>query len=105
MIPAWQVCDIEFQCPLAQFVRSERLKLRLASGKSKWELNSKYDEFRGKPGAPSAKEEYLMFSLRWARGVLMVMAKCRMKWRGKNPGHGAPTGIEERLSSVTAHPC
>jgi hypothetical protein len=43
-----------------------------------------------------------MWSSRWARGVLMVMEERRMKLRGKNPGQGAPTGIEERISSGAA---
>jgi hypothetical protein len=68
-------------------------------------LKAKYDEFKGKPGAPPGQEECLVRSSRWARGVLMVMAERRMKLRGKNPAQGAPTGIKERISSGGAHPC
>ena len=105
MIPAWRVGGIQFQCRSARFVISERLELRLARGESKWGLKGKYDEFGGKRGAPSGKDQCLMWSLRWARGVLMVMAECRMKLKGENPGHGAPTGIEQRKSSRAAHSC
>jgi len=105
MIPAWQVGEIEFQCRLARFVICKRLELRLASGESQWGLKCKYDEFGGKWGAPSGKEECLMWSLRWARGVLMVMVERRMKLMSENPGQGAPMGIEERISSRAAHPC
>jgi hypothetical protein len=45
-----------------------------------------------------------MWSSRWARAVLMVMEERRMKVRGENQGKGAPTGIEERISSGAAHP-
>jgi len=64
-----------------------------------------YDEFGGKRGAPPGKEERLMWCARWERGVLMAMEECRMKLRGTNPSQGAPTGIEERISSRAAHPC
>jgi hypothetical protein len=84
---------------LAQFVRSKRLELRLASGESNWGLKGKYEEFRGKPGAPPAEEECLMCGSRWARAVLMLMAEHRMNLRGENPGQGAPTQFEERISS------
>jgi hypothetical protein len=90
---------------LGSFVISKRLELRLSSGESKWGLKGKYDEFGGKRGAPQEKEECLMWSSRWARAVLMVMEERRMKLRGENPGQGAPTGIEERISSTAAHPC
>jgi len=99
------VGEIELQCRLAQLVISERFELRLASGESKWGLKGKYDEFRGKRGARPGKEECLMWSSRWARGVLMLMEERRMKLRGENPGQRAPTGIEERISSGAAHPC
>jgi len=46
-----------------------------------------------------------MWCARWARGVLMAMEECRMKLRGANPGRGAPTGIEEHISSRAADPC
>jgi len=105
MIPAWRVGEIEFQCRLAQFVISKRLELRLASGESKWGLKGKYDDFGGKRGAPPGKEECLMWSSRWAMGVLMVMEERRMKLSGENPGQGAPTGIEECISSGAAHQC
>ena len=68
MLPAWRVGEIEFQRRLARFVISKRLELRLTSGESKWGLKGKYDEFGGKRGAPSGKEECLMWSSRWARG-------------------------------------
>jgi len=68
-------------------------------------LKGKYDQFGGKLGAPPGKEERLMWSSRWARGVLMVMEERRMKLRGENPGQGAPTGIEERISRRAAHLC
>jgi len=32
-----------------------------------------YDEFEGKSDAPPGKEECVMWCVRWARGVLMVM--------------------------------
>ena len=96
---------IEFQRGLAQCVISIRLELRLASGESKWGLKGKYDEFGGKRGAPPGKEECLMWSSRWARGVLMVIEERRMKLRGQNPGQGAPSGIEECITSGAAHPC
>jgi len=105
MIPAWRVSEIEFQCRLAQYVISERLELRLASGESKWGLKGKYDKFGGKQGAPPGKEECLMWSLWWARGVQMVMKERRMKLSGENPGQRAPTGIEERIASGAAHQC
>jgi len=105
MIPAWRVGEIEFQCRLARFVISKRLEFRLASGESKWSLKGKYDEFGRKRGAPPGKEESLMWSSRWARGVLLVIEERRMKLRGKNPCQGAPKGIEERISSSAAHPC
>jgi len=99
------VGSIEFQCRLARFVISKSFELRLVSGDSKWGWKGKYDEFGGKRGAPSGKEECLMRSSRWARGVLMVMAERRMKLRGENPGKGAPMGTEQRISSRAAHPC
>jgi len=99
------VVEIEFHCRLARFVIPKRLELRLAGGESKWGLKGKYDEFGGKRGAPPGNEECLMWSSRWARGVLMVMEERRMKLRGENPGQGAPTGIEERISSGAAHQC
>jgi len=99
------VGEIEFQCHLAQFVISKRLELRLASGESKWGLKGKYDEFGGKRGAPPGKEECLMWSSRWAMGVLMVMEERRMKLSGENPGQEVPTGIEECISSGAAHQC
>ena len=34
----------------------------------------------------------------------MVMEERRMKLRGENEGKGAPTGIEDRISSGAAHP-
>jgi hypothetical protein len=85
MIRAWRVGEIEFQCHLARFVVSNRLELRLASGESKSGLKGKYDEFGGKRGAPPGKEECLMWSSRWARGVLMVMEKRRMELRSAYP--------------------
>jgi len=45
-----------------------------------------------------------MLCARWAKGVLMVIEECRIKLMGANPGQGAPTEIEKRLSSGTAHP-
>jgi hypothetical protein len=104
MSPAWWVVEIEFQTRLARFVISKRLELRLMSGESKWGFKGKYDEFGGKWGAPPAKEECLMWSSRWAWRVLMVIEKRRMELRGENPGQGAPTGIEECISSRAAHP-
>ena len=105
MIPAWRVGEIEFQCHLARFVISKWLEFRLASSESKWSLKGKYDEFVGKRGAPPGKEECLLWSSRWARGVPMLMEERKMKLRGENPGQGAPTGIEERISSGAAHQC
>ena len=84
---------------------SKRFELRLASSESKRGLKSKYDEFGGKRGAPPGKEECLMRSSRWARGVLMVIQERRMKLRGENPGLGVPTGIEQCISSGAAHQC
>jgi hypothetical protein len=55
MIPAWRVGEIEFQCHLAQFVISERLELRLASGESKWGLKGKHDEFGRKTRCTTRK--------------------------------------------------
>jgi len=86
-------------------VISKRLELRLVSGESKWGLKGKYDEFGGKQGAPAGKKECLMWSSRWARGVLMVIKERRMKLRGVNLGEGVLTGIEEHISSGAAHPC
>jgi hypothetical protein len=37
------------------------------------EFEMQYDEFRGKSGAPPGKEECMMWSARWARGVMMLM--------------------------------
>jgi hypothetical protein len=37
------------------------------------EFESQYDGFRGKRGEPPGKEMYLMWSVGWARGVLMMM--------------------------------
>jgi len=81
------------------------LELGLASSESNWSLKSKYDEFGGKRVAPPGKEKCLMWSPRWARGGLMLIAERRMKLRGKNPGQEAPTGFEERISSGPAHSC
>jgi hypothetical protein len=85
-------------------VISKRLKLRLAIGESKWGLRANYDKVGGKRGATPGKEECLMWSSRWARGVLMVMEEHRMKLKSENPGQGAPTGIEECICSGVAHP-
>jgi len=68
------------------------------------EIETQSDESGGKRGTPPAMEECLMLSEAWVRGVLMVMKERGMKLRGAKPGQGAPTGIEERLSSVAAHP-
>jgi len=68
------------------------------------EFERQYDEFRGKGVAPPGKEDRLMSCARWAKGVPMVMEKCRMKLRGANPGRGAPTAIEECLCSRPPHP-
>jgi len=69
------------------------------------EFERQYDEFRGKRGLPQGKEKCLMWCARSARGVLMAMEGCRMKLRGADPGQGAPTGIEERISSGAVHLC
>jgi len=39
------------------------------------------------------------------KGSADVIEEHRMKLRGENPAQGAPTGIEERISSRAAHPC
>jgi hypothetical protein len=69
------------------------------------EFETQYDEFGGKSSAPHGSEEYLMWCARWARGVLMAMEECRMKFRGANPAQGVLTGIKECISSRAAHPC
>jgi len=51
------------------------------------EFERQYDEFVENRGAPRGKEECLIWSAGWARGVTMVMEKCRMKFGGANPGH------------------
>ena len=43
------------------------------------EFEKQYDEFAGKRGAPPRKEECLMWSAGWGRGVMMVMEECGMK--------------------------
>jgi hypothetical protein len=75
MIPAWRVGEIGLQCRVARFVISTTLELTLVSGESQWGLKGKYDECWGKPGAPQAKEECLMWSSRWAGRVLIAMAE------------------------------
>jgi len=62
-----------------------------------------YDGFRGKRGAPPGKEECLMWSEEWARGVLMLMEEHRMYLRGAKPGQGGPMGVEKCLSSGGAN--
>jgi hypothetical protein len=42
------------------------------------EFKRQYDEFGGTRGAPPGKEECLMWSAGWARGVLMLMEECGM---------------------------
>jgi len=105
MISAWPVGDIQFHCRLARFVISKRLELRLGTGESIWGMKGKYDKVGGKHGMLPGNEECLMWSSRWAIGVLMVMEEHRMKLRGQNPGQGVQTGIEEHISSRAAHPC
>ena len=83
---------------------SKRLELRLASGESKWSLKGKYDEFWGKTRCTNRKGGVPDVEFEVGMGpVLMVMEEGRMKLRGENQGKGAPTGIEERISSRAAH--
>jgi hypothetical protein len=80
-------------------VISKRFQLRLASGESKWSLKDKYDDFGGKCGVSPRQEESLMWSVWWARGVLMMMEDRRVKMRGENRGQGVPTVIEPPIFS------
>jgi len=64
----------------------------------KMEFERQYDEFAGKRGAPPGKEEWLMWSAGWARGVMRVMEERGMKW-------GAKMQAKERLSSGASHLC
>jgi len=64
----------------------------------KMEFERRYHEFGGRRGAPPGNEKCPMWSAGWARGSLMVMEECGMKFRGANPGKRAPTRIEERKS-------
>jgi len=62
------------------------------------EFQWQYDEFAGKRGTPPGKEECLMWSAGWARGVKKVMEECRMKLRGANHGEGVP--IQQSSTSM-----
>jgi len=55
------------------------------------EFERQCDQFTQKRGVPPGKEECLMWSAGWARGVMMVMEECRMKLRGSKPGKEAPS--------------
>jgi len=66
------------------------------------EFETQYDELGGKRGASPGKEECLMLSAGWARGVLMLMEECGIKLRGAKPGQRRLTGVEECLSSGAA---
>jgi len=104
MIRAWQVGDIEFQCCLTRFLISKMVGIEVTLWRIRMGFWRQYDEFVGKIGMLPGQEGCLIWCARSARGVLMVMEKCRMELRGTNPGQGALAGIEVRQSSGAAHP-
>jgi hypothetical protein len=66
------------------------------------EFDSQYNELAGKSGSPPGKEEGLMWSVGWSRGVMMVMAKCGMILGGANPGQEARIqGSSPSMLSIT----
>jgi hypothetical protein len=54
------------------------------------EYETQYDELEAKKGAPPGKNECLICSAGWARGVMIVMEECGMKLRGTYPGQEVP---------------